>query len=221
MKNSRLFFALIILLAGSFLLIKAPFFINIIIVVSVYIAIIFWEFLVFQRSFHADFKMRSQKKEIDIFDILLSIYWTFIILGLNDYEKQYRDFLLVLLVWSLPIISLLLYFVYKKKKPFTVFINDDELILNNRWVQRRNLKFLIRINESTFTNELKLNFKGKSEVSFFIKDYQSEDIQEFLRIITAKTEQPLEISPYIKKTYQNLFEKDEKQHSEAGKKIKL
>jgi hypothetical protein len=163
---------------------------------------------VFKKSFTADFKMRSQKKVMDIFHTGLALFWTFLLIDSNDDETQNQNILVGMLLWMQPITSLLLYFVYKKKKPVTIFIKDDELIINNRWLQTRNLMYLIRIDESTFKRELNLNFKGKSEVSIPIKEYRTEDLQEFLKIIIAKSEQSLDVSTYILNTYKNISEED-------------
>ena len=76
----------------------------------------------------------------------------------------------------------------KKKKPFTLFIKDSELILNNRWNQKRDLTELTQIRFNRFSKNLKLDFKSKSEISIKITEYKTDDIQKFLEILIEKSE---------------------------------
>ena len=95
---------------------------------------------------------------------------------------------MIISFWSLPIIEILIWFIYKAKRPFTVFIKDDELILNKRWYKVRNLPNLVQISYNRFTKSLLLDFKVKSEISIATTEYSTEDINLMLKILIEKSE---------------------------------
>lgn len=189
---------------------KISFSLNVVLILLLIVILTMWEYSILGKDFKADFKMRSHKKSLDIFNFCLLIGWTFL-LGSDAYEDGIDEFniFFIIIWWVIPLVNLLMYFVYKKKKPITIFVDGDELTLNNRWLQTRNLKFLITIDQSRLTRELNLNFKGKSEVSIPVTEYELEDLEAFLKIIIAKTKEPLAISPYVLKTYKNISIIDE------------
>ena len=61
--------------------------------------------------------------------------------------------------WAISFSEFIMVFVYKKKKPYTIFIKDNELILNRRWTLKRNLTELIQIRYDRFSKNLKLGYR--------------------------------------------------------------
>mgnify|MGYP006151248227 CR=1 FL=1 len=86
-----------------------------------------------------------------------------------------------------------MWFIYKKKKPFTLFIKDNELILNKPWTQKRNLTELTQIQFDRFSKNLKLDFKSKSGVSIKTTEYKTDEIQTLLGILIDKSENEVSI----------------------------
>ena len=173
---------------------------------SSFIMAFFWEYSILNKSFESNFKIRSQKKSISIFDVGMASFWTLYILFLTDFRESFS--ILIFVIWAMPIIELTMWFIYKKKKPFTIFIKDNELILNKRWIQKRNLTELTQIQFDRFSKNLKLNFKTKREISIKSTEYKSEEIQAFLKILIEKSENkvfiPNNYKPKIKTAANNV-----------------
>ena len=173
---------------------------------SSFIIAFFWEYSILNKSFESNFKIRSQKKSISIFDVGMATFWTLYILFLTDFRESFS--ILIFVIWAMPIIELTMWFIYKKKKPFTIFIKDNELILNKRWIQKRNLTELTQIQFDRFSKNLKLNFKTKREISIKSTEYKSEEIQAFLKILIEKSENkvfiPNNYKPKIKTAANNV-----------------
>ncbi|WP_422103989.1 hypothetical protein [Winogradskyella sp.] len=150
-----------------------------------------WEYSVLGKIFESDFKLRSQRKSIGIFDIGYALCWTLFILFLSDHSESLVY--LVFAFWAIPFAELMMWFVYKKQKPFTLFINGDELILNNRWTQKRNLTELTQIRYDRFSKNLKLYFKSKSHIPIKTKEYHVDDIQKLFEILIEKSEYKVSI----------------------------
>ena len=163
-----------------------PITLNILLVVLIFLTSFFWEYSALNNNFESDFKIRSQRKKIGIFDFVNAIIWTGILV-FWDYNSDSLIFL-ALIFWSFPIVGLIMRFIYKKKKPFTLFIKDNELILSNRWTQKRNLTELTQIRFDRFSKNLKLDFKSKSEISIKTSEFNVDDIQKLLEILIAKSE---------------------------------
>jgi hypothetical protein len=104
-------------------------------------------------------------------------------------NDNYRNVIfLIFIFWTFPLTDLIMWFIYKKKKPFTVFIRDNELILNKRWTQKRNLTELTQIQFDRFSKNLKLDFKSKSGISIKTTEYKTDEIQSLLEILIEKSE---------------------------------
>lgn len=175
-----------ILAYGQLMETEFPITLNIVLIVLIFLTSFFWEYSALNNNFEADFKIRSQRKKIEIFDFVNAIIWTGILVFWN-YSSESLIFL-ALIFWSFPIVELIMWFVYKKKKPFTLFIKDNELILSKRWTQKRNLTELTQIQFDRFSKNLKLDFKSKSEISVKTTKYKAEDIQKLLEILIDKSE---------------------------------
>jgi hypothetical protein len=98
--------------------------------------------------------------------------------------------------------ELIMWFVYKKKKPFTIFIKENELILNKRWTQKRNLTELTQIQFDRLNKNLKLDFQSKSGISIKTTEYKIEEIQTLLGILIEQSKnevfRPKNYHPKIK-----------------------
>ena len=98
-----------------------------------------------------------------------------------------------------------MWFIYKKKKPYTIFIKGNVLILNRRWNLKRNLTELTQIKYDRFSKNLKLDFKTKREVSIKSTEYKTDEIQRLLEILIEKSENnifvPDNYEPKIKNSY--------------------
>ena len=176
----------IILIYGLIMETEFPLVLNIILVVSILLTTVIWEYSVLNKNYESDFKMRSQRKIIGIFELINAIAWTLILYFSND---SYKDVIfLILIFWTFPLTELIMWFVYKKKKPFTLFIKDNELILNKNWTQKRNLSELTQIQFDRFSKNLKLDFKSNSGVSIKTTEYKTDEIQTLLGILIEKSE---------------------------------
>ena len=151
-----------------------------------FIIAFFWEYSVFNKTFDSDFKIKSQRKTISLFDIGMATFWTIYILILSDNSDTLSY--LTFVFWAIPFSELIMWFIYKKKKPYTIFINENELILNRRWILKRNLTELTQIQYNRFSKNLKLDFKTKREVSIKATEYNTDEIQKLLEILIEKSE---------------------------------
>jgi hypothetical protein len=187
MKYFITFILLITILTyGQVIETEFPLVLNIALVVLIFLTSFLWEYSTLNKNYDADFKIRSQSKKIGIFEFVNAIAWTGILFIWN-YSSESLIFL-ALIFWSFPITELIMWFVYKTKKPFTLFIKDNELVLNKRWNQKRNLTELTQIRFDRFSKNLKLDFKSKSEISIKTTEYKADDIQKLLEILIEKSE---------------------------------
>ena len=177
---------IIILTYGQVMETEFPLALNIALVVSILMTTILWEYSVMNKNYESELKMRSQRKVFGIFEFINAIAWTLLLWFGND---NYRNILfLIFIFWTFPITDLIMWFIYKKKKPFTLFIKNNELILNKRWTQKRNLTELTQIRFDRFSKNLKLDFKTKSEISIKTTEYKTDEIQTLLGILIEKSE---------------------------------
>ncbi|MEL0651210.1 hypothetical protein V6246_07220 [Algibacter sp. TI.3.09] len=181
-----LILVIIILTYGQVAETEFPLALNITLVILILLTPVLWEYSFFSKSYEADFKMRSQRKTIGIFDIINAIALSVILVFEN---QDYKSIIFLIIVsWIFPIADFILWFIYRKKKPFTVFIKENELILNRRWNPKRNLTELTQIKFDRFSKNLKLDFKSKSEISIKLTEYKTDDIQKLLEILIEKSE---------------------------------
>ena len=145
-----------------------------------------WEYSVLNKNFKSDFKMRSQKKVVSVFQIGMAAFWTLYILFLTDYKESLR--FLIFVFWAMPIAEFIMWFIYRSKKPYTLFVNGNELILNKRWIQKRDLTQLNQIQFDRFSKNLKLNFEKKREISIKTTEYKVKEIQSLIDILIEKSE---------------------------------
>lgn len=185
-----------ILTYGQLVETEFPLGLNIALVILILLTPILWEYSIINKSYEADFKMKSQRKKIGIYDLIFAIAWT-LILGFG--KDNYKNIIfLICIFWTFPIVDLIMWFIYKKEKPFTLFIKENELILNRRWNPKRNLTELTQIQFDRFSKNLKLDFKSKSEISIKTTEYKADEIQKLLEILIEKSENNV----YIPQNYE-------------------
>ena len=175
--------------------------VNIGLVFLILLTAVLLEYPPLKKNFESDFKMRSQRKIIGRFGLLSAVAWTiFWWFGTEDY----KDILfLTFLFWIFPLAEIIVWFIYKREKPYTLFIKDNELTINSRWIQRRNLTELKEIRFDRISKILKLDFESNSTVVIKTLEYKPEDIGKLLEIIIEKSENnvfiPLNFQPLINK----------------------
>lgn len=163
-----------------------PIVVNIILVLSILLTAVLLEYPNLKENLEFDFKIISQRKVIGKFDLLIAVAWTILWWFSND---NFKDIIFIIFIpWIIPLAEIIVGFIYKREKPFTLFIKEKELILNNRWTQRRNLTELKEIQFDRISKNLKLDFKTKSTILIKIREYNYEDIEKFLEVITEKSE---------------------------------
>ena len=74
-----LFALMIILFIGQFTENKFSSVLNILLVVLCYITFLLWEFNTLKKEYVADFKIKSQGKRIDVFNLLYTIFMTLLL----------------------------------------------------------------------------------------------------------------------------------------------
>ena len=170
--------------------------------ILIFIVLFFWEYSLFNKTFDSDFKIKSQRKTIRLFYIGMTIFYILMIMQPNNSETLRS---VIFAFWAISFSEFIMVFVYKKKKPYTIFIKENELILNRRWTLKRNLTELIQIRYDRFSQNLKLGFKTKREVSIKVTDYKTDEIQKLLEILIEKSENnvfvPSNYEPKIKNSY--------------------
>ena len=186
MKYFIAFILLITILAyGQVMGTEYPLAINILLIVLIFTTSFLEDYELLNIEYESDFKIRSQTKKIRGFSLAIASYWTTLLI-LND---NYKNVIFIILIfWIDSIVEFIIYFIYNSKKPFTIFIKDNELILNKRWNPRRNITELTQIQFDRFNKNLKLDFKSKSGISIKTSEYKSEDIEKLLAILIEKSE---------------------------------
>ena len=159
--------------------------INIALTFLILLTAVLLEYTPLKKNFESDFQMRSQRKIIGKFDLVSAVAWTtFWWLGTNNY----RDILFFIIIfWIFPVAEIIIWFIYKREKPYTLFIKENELTINSRWVQRRNLSELKEIRFDRISKILKLDFESNSTIAIKTMEYNEKDIERLLEIIVAKS----------------------------------
>ncbi|ARV16299.1 hypothetical protein [Polaribacter sp. SA4-12] len=166
------------------------FFFNILIIPFFYLTLFYWEYSIFDKIVESDFKIRSYKKSLNNFKLIYGVCWLlFVFLGSNTMKIKILFFILF---GAFFVVNLMMSFLYKKRKPFTVFIKNSELIaIVDRWTQKRDIVGLNQIQFDRINKKIKFSFDEGYQISIQTKDYQKEDIDELLRIIIEKSKHPI------------------------------
>ncbi|WP_339659054.1 hypothetical protein [uncultured Polaribacter sp.] len=90
-----------------------------------------------------------------------------------------------------------MFFLYKKKKPYTLFIKNNELMLLEKGNQKRDLIGLNRILFDRFNKNIEFTFDKGFKLKINTIDYKKEDIDKLLDIVIEKSKHPV----FIPKNY--------------------
>ncbi|MUU76875.1 hypothetical protein [Winogradskyella endarachnes] len=117
----KYFIAIIILLSSliAFQLLDTFYstYLNISIVVLIYLTLIIWELSIFKNNFNNEYKFRSQGKSIDVFDLIFAILISVLYILQGNISEF--EILFILCLWSIPIVNFVMWFIYKVKTPYT------------------------------------------------------------------------------------------------------
>jgi hypothetical protein len=96
------------------------------------------------------------------------------------------------MVWAPFVIGIIMFFLYRNKKPYTIYISNDELLtIVDRWTQKRNIVGLNQIQFDRINKNIKFSFDEGYQISTQTKDYKKEDIDELLDIVIKKSKHPI------------------------------
>ncbi|MEL1247811.1 hypothetical protein [Flavobacterium helocola] len=191
MRNTIILVLLILILStGQIMELNFPISLNIFLVILIFTLIIFWEFSVLNKNFISDFKIRNCSRKLKFGSFINALFWTSLML----YDNKLKSlFFIILIMWLYPLIDIIIVYVYRKKQPYTIFINDNNLILNLPWKKERDLSELTEITFDRFSKNLELSFKTKSDITVQTKEYNKQEIDKFIEIIISKTKYNISI----------------------------
>ena len=185
MKYYVTYIALVVLLADSVIRNTFSFYVNLILFVLIVLVMFLSEFSIFKRSFQTGQVFRSHSKRLNPFSIGLALIFTILYIARRH---EYNLIFIVLIFWSIPFIELVMQFIYKKRNPATLVIQEDQIIQNRPQLNQRNLKDLVDIKYDRFNKMLKLHFKSASKISIYTKGYQQQDLSYLLELIVQHSE---------------------------------
>lgn len=185
MKYYVTFIALVVLLADSVIRNTFSFYVNLILFVLIVLVMFLSEFSIFKRSFETGQVFRSHSKRLNPFSIGLALIFTILYIARGN---EYNLIFIVLIFWSIPFIELVMQFIYKKRNPVTLVIQEDHIIQNRPHLNQRNLKGLVDIKYDRFNKMLKLHFKSASKISIYTKGYQQQDLSNLLELLVQYSE---------------------------------
>ncbi|SHF22376.1 hypothetical protein SAMN05444377_10553 [Flavobacterium fontis] len=175
----------VILFTGQIMELNFPISLNVFLVAIIFTIIISMEFSILNKDFISDFKIRSYSRKLKFGNLFNAIFWTGLIVFDNQHKKL---FVIILILWIYPFIDIVMVYVFRKKQPYTIFINNRNLILNGPWKIERDLSELTEITFDRYSKNLNLSFKTKSDISIQTKEFNKQDIDKFVEIIITKSE---------------------------------
>ena len=168
---------------------------NILLCLLLYLLIFLQENSVFDKNYESDFKIQSQKKLPTFFYLGPMTFWTLLIY-FGSFKTSTKIFL-ILFIYTSFILELIMFFLYKKKKPYTLFIKNNELMLLEKGNQKRDLIGLNRILFDRFNKNIEFTFDKGFKLKINTIDYKKEDIDKLLDIVIEKSKHPV----FIPKNY--------------------
>ncbi len=190
MKYFVTFLVLLAVFSDSIIRNTFPFYVNILLLVLIVLVMFLYEFSIFNREFEGEHTFRSHNKPINPFSFALPAIFT-ILYATQDYK--FDALLLLVLLWSIPIVGLIMQQIYKYKNPITLVIQNDKLVLNRPILMERELSDLVDIKYDRYSKCLKLYFEPKSKVSIYTKAYTTEDLKTILNLAIEHSEQDIVI----------------------------
>lgn len=148
---------------------------------------------IIKRNLSGQIVIRKQKQNIGGASILLALTWTiFAIVGQKD------DIYVALLFWTLLLADLISNRIYKKETPISIVVDDNNLLINNVSLIKRNIKTLTKIRLNELTDNIALSFSDKSAITIDRSNYNDADITMLLRYLTEHSAQKVTFSDNLK-----------------------
>ena len=164
-------------------------YVNILLFGLFYLVVFLSEYSAFDKKVESDFEIRSQKKFPKVYYLFLLIFLT-ILIYTNSYKTPSK-ILFILFIWTTLILEIVFFFLYQKKKPFTLFIKNNELTLFDKSFQKRDIVGLNRILFDRFNKKFEFRFDKGYKLKINSRDYKKEDIDELLDIVIKKSKHPI------------------------------
>ena len=150
--------------------------------------LIIWDFSVIKRKINAEFAIKSTGKHISRTAIFFALAWS---IGTLTDETSLP---FAIIFWIMVVAELIMHFVYKKVKPSTIFITaDNDLILSDRWLIKRQLNTVRLIKYDRFSKNLIIKFDKKGSVYIRVTEHAPEDIRLFLELIIERSDHEVKV----------------------------
>lgn len=185
MKHFILHIILIIALVyGQIGEIRFPMAVNIFLIFTLIVEHFFFEYSFLKKDFDSDFKIRSTARKTTLFIWILPIFLTILILIKGKIEES--PFMIVV-IWIPNLLDIVVFFIYKVQRPFTLFIKGNEMIIKQNYIAKRDLSEITQINFDRFSKEFILSFKNKSKIYIKTREYSIDDMNKLLEILIEKS----------------------------------
>ncbi|MGH1384630.1 hypothetical protein [Kordia sp.] len=191
----------VIFLLGIFF--EFPLWILIVVNLFLFTILLIWELSVFTHNFKSDITLKSYRKSLNLSKYIGMIPFVFSFLFEKENWNNSSTFEFSMMLFLIIILSadIITYIVYKLRHPVTIFIDNDNLIFNNCWQKKRNLKDLNYIGIPSMTGELELGFIKKEDVRIPFREYDKKQFRHFLEILVEKSEHNVYLTEKVQKKF--------------------
>ena len=156
-----------------------------------YLILFYWEYSVFDRKVDSTFKMKSQKKLLSWFHSFFLGQTIAITLNLN-FDISTAILLFVFVLMGI-VLDLIINFLYKKKKPYTLFVSRNELFFIGKWIEKRDITGLNRILFDRINKKFEVRFDKGYRLKINTLEYKKEDVDKLLEIFIEKSKHSISI----------------------------
>lgn len=147
-----------------------------------------------KRRLSGQLTIRKQKQNIGFSSVSLVLFWTlFAIAGQED------DIYVALLFWVLLLADMISNRIYKKEKPISIVVNNNELLINDVRIIKRNIESITKINLSGLTDNITFSFSDKSPITIDLGNYNYDDIKTLVSYLAEHSKQNITISENLKR----------------------
>lgn len=175
---------------------------EIFLVISILIVFVIWEYPVFKEKIKFDFHIKIKRPRFPLF------YLAFVLLHIylstddnNASDDRTKGFILLFSLFIvLQIGSWIAHYI---KKPITIGVIGNDLMVFNRWPAKRNLKNVVDIEYSRLSKDLKITFKKKSSIWIVVSEFDAVDIHRLLDLIWEKSDSQIRIPRNLPKVVLN------------------
>ncbi|MFD2909093.1 hypothetical protein ACFSX9_10115 [Flavobacterium ardleyense] len=171
--------------------------VNIFLLFTLIVEHFFFEFSFLKKDFESEYKIRSIARKTSLLIWIFPIFWTLLIFSKGKIEEAP---FFIALIWVPNLMEIIVFFIYKVQRPFTLFIKGNEMIIKQNYIRKRNLSELTQINYDRFSKEFILSFKHKSKIYIKTREYCIDDTEKLLEILIEKSEYNLMIPQNYKLT---------------------